>query len=250
MLPIVDRPVIQYVVDELARDGIESVLLITSAGKEAIENHFAAARDGGPEILFVRQPRPLGLGDALSYAASFGARDPIAVALGDTIIAPPPAGPGIVRRLADAYERAGACAAVAVTPVTAREVHRYGIIEGSASADVIDVSGIIEKPDPDNVSSRLAVAARYILGRRVFEALEGIGPDQSGEIQLTAALSAVIADGGRVVAIKLAPDEQRYDIGNAEGYSAAFVEHALRDPRFGARLRARAGTLTQRNGSR
>jgi UTP--glucose-1-phosphate uridylyltransferase len=250
MLPIVDRPVIQYVVDELVRDGIESMLLITGAGKEAIENHFAAARDGGPEILFVRQPQPLGLGDALRYAAGFAGRDPIAVALGDSIIAPSSAGPGAVRRLADACDRTGACAAVAVTQVPDNEVHRYGIIEGSASANVIDVAGIVEKPDPANVSSRLAVAARYVLGRRVFEALEAIGPDPSGEIQLTAALSAVIADGGRVVAITLAPDEQRYDIGNAEGYSAAFVEHALRDPRFGAPLRARAATLMQRNGSR
>lgn len=248
MLAIVDRPVVQYVIEELARDGIESVLLITGTGKQAIEDHFDVERGGGPEILFARQPRPLGLGDALRHARSFAGAEPVTVALGDSIIDPPPPGTaGIVGRLAAAYEWSGASAAVAVAEVPDHQVRRYGIVTVAASAAVMDVTAIVEKPDPGDVSSRLAVAARYVLGPEVFAALELVGPDDSGEVQLTAALQAVIAGGGHVVAVALGPGERRHDIGSVEGYCAAFVEHALRHPSFGAALRSRAATLVRRD---
>jgi UTP--glucose-1-phosphate uridylyltransferase len=248
MLAIVDRPVVQYVIEEFARDGIESVLLITGTGKQAIEDHFDVERDGGPEILFARQPRPLGLGDALRHARSFAGAQPVTVALGDSIIDPPPAGTaGIVGRLAAAYERSGASAAVAVAEVPDDHVRRYGIVTVAAPAEVMDVTAVVEKPDPADISSRLAVAARYVLGPEVFAALERVEPDHSGEVQLTGALAAVIAGGGRVVAVPLAPGERRHDIGSVEGYCAAFLEHALRHPSFGAALRSRAATLVQRD---
>ena len=248
MLAIVDRPVVQYVIEELARDGIESVLLITGTGKQAIEDHFDVERDGGPEIVFARQPRPLGLGDALRHGRSFAGAQPVTVALGDSIIDPPPPGTaGIVGRLAAAYERSGASAAVAVAEVPDDQVRRYGIVTVAAPAAVMDVTAIVEKPDPGDVSSRLAVAARYVLGPEVFAALELVRPDDSGEVQLTAALQAMIAGGGHVVAVALGPGERRHDIGSVEGYCAAFVEHALRHPSFGAALRARAARLVRRD---
>ena len=118
MLAIVDRPVVQYVIEELVRDGIRSVLLVTGRGKQAIEDHFDLERGAGPEILYTRQPRPLGLGDALRHARSFAGGEAVAGALGDTIIDPPtPGQAGIVSRLAAAYERSGASAAVAVAPL-------------------------------------------------------------------------------------------------------------------------------------
>ena len=252
MLPIVDRPVVQYVIEELARDGMRSVLLITAEGKEAIESHFDLDPDPDPglEILYTRQPRPLGLGDAVRHARGFAGSDAVAVALGDSIIDPPPPGrAGIVSRLAAAYERSGASAAVAVTEVPDDHVRRYGIVTVANTAQIMDVTEIVEKPEPGEVASRLAVAARYILGPDVFAALEQVQPDHSGEVQLTGALSAVIAAGGRVVAVALDAGERRHDIGSIEGYCAAFLDHAVRHPRFGAALRARAATLTQRDDS-
>jgi UTP--glucose-1-phosphate uridylyltransferase len=250
MLAIVDRPVVQYVIEELARDGMRSVLMVTGRGKQAIEDHFDLERDTGPAILYTRQPWPLGLGDALRHARSFAGGEAVAVALGDTIIDPPPPGQaGIVSRLAAAYEDSGASAAVAMAPVPDDHVKRYGIVTVTGPAETVDVTAIVEKPDPGEVASRLAVAARYIIGPDVFAALERVRPDNSGEVQLTAALSAVIAEGGRVVAVALDRGERRYDVGTVEGYCAAFLDHALRDPRFGARLRARAATLVAQDDS-
>ncbi len=250
MLAIVDRPVVQYVIEELARAGMRSVLMVTGRGKQAIEDHFDPERDAGPEILYTRQPRPLGLGDALRHARSFAGGEAVAVALGDTIIDPPaPGQAGIVSRLAAAYEHSGASAAVAVAPVPEDHVKRYGIVTVAGPAETVDVTAIVEKPDPGDVASRLAVAARYVIGPDVFAALERVRPDDSGEVQLTAALSAVIAEGGRVVAVALGRGERRHDVGTVEGYCAAFVDHALRDPRFGAGLRARAATLVAQDDS-
>jgi UTP--glucose-1-phosphate uridylyltransferase len=246
MLPIVDRPVVHYVIEELARDGVRSALLVTARGKQAIEDHFDLDPDPRLEILYTRQPRPLGLGDAVRHARSFADGEAVAVALGDSIIDPPAAGrAGIVSRLAAAYERSGAIAAVAVTEVPADHVRRYGIVTVATTAEIMDVTEIVEKPDPGDVSSRLAVAARYILGPEVFAALEHAQPNHGGEVQLTGALSEVIAGGGGVVAVALGDGERRHDIGSVEGYCTAFLEHALHDPRFGAALRARAATLIQ-----
>jgi UTP--glucose-1-phosphate uridylyltransferase len=250
MLAIVDRPVVQYVIEELARDGMRSVLLVTGRGKQAIEDHLDLERGGSPEILYTRQPRPLGLGDALRHARSFAGAEAVAVALGDSIIDPPaPGQAGIVSRLAAAYEYSSASAAVAVAEVPHDDVERYGIVTVAGAAETMDVTAVAEKPDPGEVASRLAVAARYVLGPDVFAALERVQPDNRGEVQLTAALSAVIAGGGRVVAVALGRGERRHDVGTVEGYCATFVDHALRDPRFGATLRARAATLVAQDDS-
>jgi UTP--glucose-1-phosphate uridylyltransferase len=259
MLPVVDKPVVQYVVEELMAAGIERVLFVTGRRKRAIEDHFDAdpeleralgedpPRDprGGLKVLYTRQLRPAGLGDALRYAEGFGDGRGIVVALGDSIIAPMPAsGPAIIPRLVEAYATFGASAALAVVEVSDAEVSSYGIVSGSELAEgVIEVTDVIEKPDPSAVNSRLAIAARYVLGPWVFEALRDTPPDAGGEVQLADALREVLHAGGRIVAVALRDGERRHDIGTIEGYCHAFLELALADPRVGPGLRAHAATL-------
>jgi len=262
MLPVVDKPVVQYVVEELVAAGVERVLFVTGRRKRAIEDHFDADPEleralgvdppldprGGLKLLYTRQLRPDGLGDALRYAEGFGDGRGLVVALGDTIVAPPappaPPAPGIVRRLVEAYGELGVDAAVAVVEVGDEAVSSYGIVCGTEIRDgVIEVTDMIEKPDPSEVTSRLAVAARYVLGPSVFAALRATAPDARGEVQVADALRAVLRDGGRVVAVPLAHGERRYDIGTVEGYCQAFLDLAFADPRVGPALRARAATL-------
>jgi UTP--glucose-1-phosphate uridylyltransferase len=248
MLPVVDKPVVQYVVEELVRAGIARVLFVTGRRKRAIEDHFDADPELGSEplidprtglqIMYTRQARPAGLGDALRYGETLAGGRGVAVALGDTIIeSPPHASHGIVARLIEAYERGGVAAALAVERVRDGDVGRYGIVVGEERDGLIEAADVIEKPDPVNVSSRLAVSARYVLGPQVFAALRATPPDASGEVQLADALRTVIAAGGRVLGVPLGAGERRHDIGTVEGYCSVFLHHALADPRFGARLR-------------
>jgi UTP--glucose-1-phosphate uridylyltransferase len=228
MLPVLDKPVVQYVIEELAAAGIERVLFVTGRRKRAIEDHFDDP-DLGIKILYTRQSEPIGLGDAIRCADGF-ANDGVVVALGDSIVDPP----GIVTRLIDAYAPGDVSAVVATQEVQEQDVARYGIVV----ADGAEVSDLIEKPAPGSVASRTAIVGRYLLGAAVFDALRDTVPDASDEVQLTDALRRVIEQGGRVLAVPLADDERRHDIGTIESYCATFVHYALRDPRFGSRLRA------------
>jgi len=241
MLPVLDKPVVQYVVEELVSAGIERVLFVTGRRKRAIEDHFDADPELGSnplfdrlQILYTRQARPAGLGDALRYGASFADGGPVVVALGDSIIR----NPTITRRLIEAYD-GDVVAAIGVETVGDEAVHRYGIVVGSARDDgAIEVERVLEKPSPDAVQSRLAVAARYVLGPPVFAALADTPPDHSGEVQVADAVNRVIEDGGRVLALPLSADERRHDIGTVQSYCQAFLEYALADPRIAPGLRA------------
>jgi UTP--glucose-1-phosphate uridylyltransferase len=258
MLPVVDVPVVQYVVEELARAGIERVLFVTGRRKRAIEDHFDrdaeldAALDGraqsdpsaGLEILYVRQSRPRGLGDALRHAEGFAAGRPVVVALGDAIITP--AGPGIVGRLRTAYTSHRADVVLAVEEVDAGLVSRYGIVTPGPSLDgdpVFEVTDLVEKPPVTAAASRLAVAGRYVIGPALFDALRNLPAGPTGEVELADAVGLVIRGGGRVIAVRLGAGERRHDVGTIESYCATFVEFALTDPRFGPALRARAAAL-------
>ena len=262
MLPIVDKPVVQYVVEELVRAGIARVLFVTGRRKRAIEDHFDAdpELDTGPlidprtglQILYTRQAHPAGLGDALRYAETLAAGSGIVAALGDAIIETPSSVPrAIVPRLIEAYEQTGAAAVLAVTPVPDELVSRYGIVitdDDPGQDGVVDVGDVIEKPDPGAIDSRLAVMGRYVLGPPAFSALRDTGTDASGEVQLADALRLMLARGERVVAVPLAPGERRHDIGAVDSYCAAFLKYALTDPRFGGELRALAATLLDAHG--
>jgi UTP--glucose-1-phosphate uridylyltransferase len=258
MLPLVDRPVVQHVVEELVGAGITRVLFVTGRRKRAIEDHFDADPEldteplidprTGLQILYTRQARPAGLGDAVRYGESFARERGVVVALGDAIIdTPPSVRHGIVSRLIDEFERRNADAVFAVQEVPAELVSRYGVAAparpDSADIGVHAVSGVVEKPDPAASPSRLAIMGRYVLGPAVFAALRDTPAGQDDEVQLTDALQRVIDRGGRVFAVTLAGGERRHDIGSVESYCATFLEYALRDRRFGAVLRARAAEL-------
>ncbi|MGZ4184293.1 MAG: UTP--glucose-1-phosphate uridylyltransferase [Solirubrobacteraceae bacterium] len=257
MLPLVDKPAVQYVVEELRDAGIERILFVTGRRKRAIEDHFdadpeleravgeAASPASGLRIVYTRQRQPLGVGDALRYADGFAGQSGIVTAFGDAIISRPSDGsPSVVRRLIDAYEAADADAAVAVREVPVELVARYGIVAvGAQHGPAFDVEDVVEKPEPSLAPSRIAIMARYVLGPAVFEALAQIPPGAAGEIQLSDALRQVIREGGRVVAVPLTEGERRHDVGTLESYCAAFLEYALSDDRFGAELRARAAAL-------
>jgi len=256
MLPVVDKPVVQYVVEELVRAGIARLLLVTGRRKRAIEDHFDADPEldveplidprTGLQVFYTRQARPAGLGDAVRYGQAFASGAGTVVALGDAIIdTPPAAAPGIVPRLIEAYERNGAAAALAVEEVPDEAVSRYGIAIGERGPgrEPFALEAVVEKPDPAAVASRTAIMGRYVLGPAVFEALRETRPDQTGEVQLTSALQSVLDAGGRLIAVPLGDGERRHDVGSIESYCATFLEHALVHPRLGPGLRARAARL-------
>jgi UTP--glucose-1-phosphate uridylyltransferase len=256
MLPVVDKPVVQYVLEELARAGIERVLLVTGRRKRAVEDHFDADPElglgplidpaGGPQLFYTRQAHPAGLGDAVRYAEAFADPQGIVAALGDAIIETPPrAAPGIVPRLLDAFQHHRAAAAFAVDHVAARDVARYGIAIGAPGADgePFEVEAVVEKPDPSSVASRTAIMGRYVLGPGAFAALRETLPDDRGEVQLTAALQRLAESGQRLIAVPLGGGERRHDVGSVETYCATFLEYAFGDPRVGPVLRARAAAL-------
>jgi len=261
MLPVGRKPVVQYVVEELANSGIRRLMFITGPGKASIENHFDTnwelitfLRETGREELleeldferqsleyfYTRQRRQLGLGHAVLCARPLVDDQPFVVALGDSIIGVN-AQSDIVARMVEQFESESADVVVAFEEVPVEEVVRYGIARPASdgeAGEVFDLADLVEKPSVEEAPSRLAVAARYVLSPRIFDALATTEPGKGGEIQLTDAIRSVLADGGRGIGIRLQPDERRFDIGNFGSYFRAFAEFALADPRYGEGLRA------------
>lgn len=256
MLPVGRKPVVQYIVEELANSGIRRVLFITGPGKTSIENHFdlnaeliAFLRETGKEELlaeldferqdlqyfYTRQRRQLGLGHAVLCARPLVGDHPVVVALGDSIIGVN-AQSDIVKRMVDQFERSNADAVIAFETVAKEDVVNYGIAKPRSSASVFELDDIIEKPAIADAPSKLAVAGRYVFKPIIFEHLARIEP-KSDDIQLTEAIHQLIKDGGKVIGMQLAPGERRFDIGNFESYFRTFIEFALADPRYGADLR-------------
>jgi UTP--glucose-1-phosphate uridylyltransferase len=259
MLPVGRKPVVQYVVEELTRVGMQRVLFVTGPGKASIENHFDLSgeliqmlREGGKEDLlaeleferarvqyfYTRQRQLLGLGHAVLCARSFVGAQPFVVALGDSIIGMH-AESDVVGRMTRVFSEHAAAAVIAFEEVPRAEVSQYGIAEPRGDGELFEIADLIEKPTPREAPSTLAIAARYVLSPVVFEALAATRRGKGGEIQLTDAIRSVIKGGGRAYGIRLRPGEHRYDIGNFEAYFEAFVAFALADPKFGAPLRRR-----------
>lgn len=257
MLPVGRKPVVQYVVEELTRVGMQRLLFITGPGKDSIENHFdldsdliQTLRESGKEDLlaeleyeraavqyfYTRQRQLLGLGHAVLCAESFVGSRPFVVALGDSIIGLH-AQSDVVRRMTACFEAQQPAAVIAFEEVPESEVHQYGIAAPRGGGDVFEIADLVEKPARGEAPSNLAIAARYVLSPAVFPALRRTQPGRGGEIQLTDALRALIHDGARVMGLRLGPSERRYDIGNFGAYFRAFLEFALADPRHGASLR-------------
>ncbi len=270
MLPVGRKPVVQYVVEELALSGIRRLLFVTGLGKTSIENHFdinvelvTFLRETGKEDLlgeldferqdiqyfYTRQRRQLGLGHAVLCAEPLIGNQPVVVALGDSIIGVH-AESNIVARMIDEFERSDADAVIAFERVPEKDVVHYGIAQprGDAST-VFPLQDIVEKPSVESAPSNLAVAARYVFKPAIFELLKNTPPGKGGEIQLTDAIRELVRNGGKVIGMQLAEGERRFDIGNFDSYFKAFVEFALSDPRHGAELRRFVSELMQKTKS-
>jgi UTP--glucose-1-phosphate uridylyltransferase len=257
MLPVGRKPVVQYVVEELANVGIQRMLFITGAGKHSIENHFDLnlelienLRESGKEELlaeleyerfavqyfYTRQRQLLGLGHAVLCARPFVGEQPFVVALGDSIIGLH-AQSKVVERMIGIFLEQQAAAVIAFEEVPCNEVHRYGIAKPRQMGDVFEVQDLVEKPSIEEAPSNLAIAARYVLSPEIFNAIQRTQPGKGGEIQLTDAIRLLLQNGGNVYGVRLYDNEKRYDIGNFESYFHAFVEFALADEKHGDSLR-------------
>ena len=258
------KPVVQYVVEELARCGIGRVLFVTGPGKTAIENHFdidteliANLRENGREELleelaferedleyfYTRQRRQLGLGHAVLCAKPVVGSQPFVVALGDSIIGLH-AESAVVRTMIQRFESSRADVVIAMQDVPREDVVRYGIAKPRDGVDeVFELEDLIEKPSVEESPSTLAVAARYVFSPAIFHYLEKTRPGKGDEIQLTDAIRMLIRDGRKVLGVRLTAAEPRFDIGNFESYFLAFAEFALADPQYGPALRKRLEEL-------
>ena len=252
MLPVVDKPSIQYVVEEAVRAGLTDILIITGRGKRAIEDHFdrnfelehsleAAGKldllaevqetNDIADIHYVRQRDPLGLGHAVSVARHHVGGEPFAVLLADDIMVDEGA---LLRSMLDAYSRSGG-SVVAVQEVAPEEISSYGCVEpGGDEADgVVPIRRIVEKPPVDVAPSNLAVIGRYVFGPRIFDALDRIEPGAGGELQLTDAIALLLREEP-VVAFRCAGG--RYDVGQRADFIRANLELALDRPDLAPQL--------------
>jgi UTP--glucose-1-phosphate uridylyltransferase len=266
MLPIGRKPVVQYVVEELARCGIGRLLFITGPGKTAIENHFDIdvelidnlRQTGKEELLlelaferedleyfYTRQRRQLGLGHAVLCARPVVGRQPFVVALGDSIIGMH-AQSQVVRTMIEQFESRRADAVVVFEEVPREEVVYYGIAKPrDGVGDVFELADLIEKPSLAEAPSNLAVAARYVFSPDIFDCLDRTRPGKGDEIQLTDAIRLLIQQGGKVLGVRLPPGQRRFDIGNFESYFLAFLEFALAEEAYGPALRTRLKELLE-----
>lgn len=246
MLNIVDKPTIQYNVEELIESGIDEILIITARNKDSIINHF----DITPElddnlrshnktnllaisehasnlgkIHFVRQGIAKGLGHAVGCAETFVCDEPFVVLLGDDILYSEN-DPG-TKQIVDIYEKTG-CSVIAVKEVPLEHTSRYGIVAGKQVDDrLIKIEHIVEKPDPKDAPSTMAVIGRYLLTPKIFEKLKNTKPGKGGEIQLTDAIALLMEEEDVYAYIV---DAKRYDVGDKLGYLEATLEFGLRHP--------------------
>ncbi|QQG45488.1 MAG: UTP--glucose-1-phosphate uridylyltransferase GalU [Candidatus Sungiibacteriota bacterium] len=253
MLPIVDKPVIQYLVEEAVASGMKEVILITGRGKRAIEDHFDHASElesyleakGKSELArtvrkissmaffsFVRQKEPRGIGDAVLQARPLLGKEPVAIMSGDDIIdAKPPA----LKQLVRIFKKYRA-PVVGVARVSDSEIHKYGVIAGKKIAPrTWRVTGTIEKPKPGTAPSNLAIFVKYIFTPEIFEYLAKVKPASNGEIYIPPALDKYIKDGGRFYAYEV--KGEWYDCGDKLGYLRAVIDFGLKHSEVGKEFR-------------
>ncbi|MBT2254093.1 UTP--glucose-1-phosphate uridylyltransferase GalU [Priestia megaterium] len=243
MLPIVDKPAVQYIVEEAVKSGIESIIFITGRNKKSIEDHFDKSIEleqmleekhkfqmlkevqtisSMASIHYIRQKEPLGLGHAILCAEQFIGDEPFAVLLGDDIMtSEEPA----LKQMIQAYETTNQ-SVIGVQKVDVEEVSKYGIIQSeNKSGNLHEVNDLIEKPSIEQAPSTIAVMGRYILNPSIFSYLKTIERGVGNELQLTDALR-VVCEKERLFALEL--EGQRFDIGDKIGYMKAMVEVALK----------------------
>jgi UTP--glucose-1-phosphate uridylyltransferase len=256
MLPIVDKPLIQYAVEEAYEAGIRHMIFVTGRNKRAIEDHFDTAYEleteleagGKDELLslvrtlapddmdcsYVRQPRSLGLGHAVLCARHIVGNDPFAVLLADDLMVGNEGGPGVLSQMIEVFKEVQT-SVLAVQEVPLDHVKRYGIVAGDAVGErLVKVRQMVEKPSPENAPSRLGVAGRYVLTPGVFDCIRNQPRGSGGEIQLTDGIAQLIDTEG-VHAYRY--EGKRFDCGAKQGFLEASVEFALKHPEVGAGFR-------------
>jgi len=261
MVPVIDKPTIQYVVEEAVNAGITDILVITGRGKRAIEDHFdrnfelefyleqgkkheeleqVQAISEMADIHYIRQRDPLGLGHAVSVARQHVGSEPFAVLLGDDIMVDDS---GLLKSMLDVYERSGR-SVVAVLEVAREDIRSYGCVSPEAMEDnLVRIRSIVEKPKPEDAPSNLAVIGRYVFTPEIFDALDRITPGTGGELQLTDAISLLLQTQ---TVFGYSFETGRYDIGKKIDFLRATVELALDRPDLGDEFKAFLADLVQR----
>lgn len=255
LFPVVDKPALQYIVEEASVAGINDVLLITGRGKSSMVDHFdrrldleaaleakgdterleAVRRPGELAALHSsRQPEPLGLGHAVSCAEDHVGNVPFAVLLGDDLI---DERDPLLPTMLDLQAETGGIV-LALLEVPWEEVHKYGVasVRETGTPDVVEVTGLVEKPAREDAPSNLTVVGRYVLPASIFDAIRRTGPDKRGEIQLTDAMALLLAEGTPVHGVVFRG--RRYDTGNPTGYLKAVVQLATARDDIGPDFRA------------
>ena len=250
MLPIVDKPLIQYAVEEAVAAGVTDMIFVTGRSKRAIEDHFDKAYELEAELerknktemldfvrnllpknincIYIRQAEPLGLGHAVLCAKPVVGDEPFAVLLADDLL---DGNPPVLKQMVDTYDYYR-CSVLGVQDVPRADTRSYGIVDARKVAERIEqVSAIVEKPKPEEAPSTLAVVGRYILTPRIFHHLESVKPGAGGEIQLTDGIASLLSEE-QVLAYRY--DGQRYDCGSKLGYLQATVVFGQRHPEIGA----------------
>jgi UTP--glucose-1-phosphate uridylyltransferase len=263
MLTVVDKPQIQYVVEECVASGIEHIIIVTGRGKSAIEDHFDSSpalerflEEKGKkaeaelvrkisnmvQVSYTRQKEPLGLGHAVLVAKDLVGDEPFAVLLGDVLI---PGKNPATKQLIDVYHATG-IGAIAVEEVPHEKTNLYGIVDGTLETKaefgkrLLRIRALVEKPKPENAPSNLAITGRYVLPPAIFECLERTKPGSGGEIQLTDGMSILCKEQGLWAYIY---EGVSYDAGDKLGFLKATVELALKNPELGAGFRAYLKTV-------
>jgi UTP--glucose-1-phosphate uridylyltransferase len=256
MLPLVDKPIIQYAIEEAVASGLKNLVIITGRGKNAIEDHFDISYElektleerGKSDMLslvravsemvhiaYVRQKEAMGLGHAVLVARDLMNEEPFAVLLGDDVIE---SEVPCIRQMMDIYDRHEACV-IAIMEVPAEETGRYGIIKAQALSEgdgrLFEVLDMVEKPSPNEAPSNLAIIGRYILTPDVFQVLEKTGAGSGGEIQLTDGLRQLLGRK-RILAYKF--QGKRHDAGDKLGFLKATIEFALKNRDLGPAFRS------------
>ncbi len=257
MLPVVDKPLIQYVAEECVASGIEHIIIVTGKGKNAIEDHFDLApslerflEEKGKKdqaemvrrisnmvrVSYTRQKEPLGLGHAVLVARDLVGDEPFAVLLGDVII---PGNRPATKQLVEVYEATG-IGAIAVEQVPREKTHLYGVVDGEPKPQapwgqrLLRIRDLVEKPKADKAPSNLAITGRYVLPPEIFDCLARTKPGAGNEIQLTDALRILAKERGLWALIY---EGISYDAGDKLGFLKATVEIALQNPELGAEFR-------------
>ena len=250
MIPILDKPMIHYAVEEAVKSGIEEVLFVTASGKESIENYFdrnleleSFLQKAGKEelcdkikkigsmieVATVRQKEQLGLGHAIACAESFVGQESFAVILGDDLIQ---SERPVSAQLIETSERNEMSSVIGVMEIPQQDTDKYGVVEGeflNSDNKTLRMKSMVEKPEPSNAPTNLATPGRYILNERIFDCLREIPRGKGGEYQLTDAIN-MLAEKESVYAHIFAGD--RFDTGNVPSYLNATIEFALRDERY------------------